>query len=195
VILPALGLVVAITIRYVYRGVSGLMDIATAELGVLCVAASYIVSAVGSFVVNYTWTAPADLHAKRQRTIAEQAQTIAALSAKLKEAKAPKRTPAEDHQFASAQEALKQIGKSGIAVLRHLHGVGSMTFGNMVPHLPPGMTPDATLDVLDKCWQQYCLVMREESRQGLNISYTYTISPGMQKALDELLFAGPPKRG
>ena len=97
VILPALGLVVAITIRYVYRGVSGLMDIATAELGVLCIAASYIVSAVGSFVVNYTWTAPADLHAKRQRTIAEQAQTIAALSAKFKEAKAPKRTPAEDN--------------------------------------------------------------------------------------------------
>lgn len=193
-ILPAVGLLVAITLRYVYRGASGLMDMATAELSVLCVAASYIVSVLGSFVVNYTWTAPADLHARRQRTILEQSQTIAVLSAQLEEAKAPKRTPAEEHQFALAKEALKQVGPSGIAVLQYLHGLGGMTFGNMVPYLPPGMTQDATLDVLNKCWQQHGLVIREESRQGLNVSYTYTISPGLQKALDELLFPRPRRR-
>jgi hypothetical protein len=185
----AMGLVLAIALRYAYRGAGGLMDVATAELSALCAVASYPVCVVGSLIFNYIWTAPAELHAKRQKTIAEQAQTIAALSAKLEKATSPKRTLAEEHQFASAQKALQQIGKSGVVVLRQLHGVGSMTFGAMAPALPEGMTRDATLEILNACWQKYGLVVRDESRQGIRPNYTYKIAPGMQKALDELLFA------
>lgn len=121
-------------------------------------------------------------------TIESQNQRIAVLSSDLTEAKRPKRTAAEEHHFAIAKDAITRIGPAGVEVLRHLYRVGQMRFGIMDPGLPMGISRDATLNVLISC-QHLGLVTREESRQGLNTSYIYKIAPGMEKALDELLFS------
>lgn len=168
------------------RGIHSVISLAEAmESGAL----GLLLSLSGTYLYSW-WKGAEALDAERGgqakqhlEIINSQKQQIEALSNK------PKRTPAEEHHFAQAKAALQRIGPDGIEVLRHLHRAGSMTFGNMAPPLPPGMTRDGVQQILNLCWQQHGLVTREESRHGLHIDYVYKIAQGMQKALDELLFS------
>jgi hypothetical protein len=70
------GLAIAVIIRAFWPTFKSFGGMSTALLALLCVVLGYIVSVLGSYVINYIWDAPAALHDEQRKEIADQATTI-----------------------------------------------------------------------------------------------------------------------
>ena len=130
---------------------------------------------------------------ERTAQLAAENAKVGDLEAKLSN---PQRTPAEQHDHDTAKEALKLTGGKGKAALRHLRKHGSLRFsyGTSSGPLPPGLNFNDTLWVYNHCASVGVVTCDEKYGSGEKI---FSISPKMERALEELLFTedGPTSVG
>jgi hypothetical protein len=96
-----------------------------------------------------------------------------------------KRTAAEQHDYATAKEALQLVGTKGLTAMRHIRRHGSLTFGTFPPVLPPGLNINDTLWAYNHCASEGLLTC------NMNLAKqerTFSVAPKMEKILDELLY-------
>lgn len=118
---------------------------------------------------------------ERDQKIISQEQTIQKFSEK------PKRSPVEEHHYATAKIALNRLGANGSALLRHLNLHGTLTFNQFAPPLPVGLSPEAAREILNRCVGEQLVTIRQNPNR-VSWDYVYEIAPGMKAALDELLY-------
>jgi hypothetical protein len=99
----------------------------------------------------------------------------------------PQRTPAKQHDYDTAKEAIEPLGEKGVTALRHLRRQGSahFSFQHSSAPLPPGMTFNDTLWVYEHCASKGLLTRNEKSGSG---DKTFAVSPKMSKILDDVLY-------
>lgn len=97
----------------------------------------------------------------------------------------PPKTAAEQHDYDTAKAALELTKEKGKIALRYLRSQGSLLFGTYNPSLPSGLTAQDALWVYNHCVSVGVVTQGGNARMG---ERTYSISPKMEKALDELLY-------
>lgn len=107
--------------------------ITAALYGLLTAGATYIVGWLGSFVWNFLFTAPGELHKEQQNTIKQQAAKIAEAERR------PQRTKADEQRLAHIHGTISKRGPKAAAVLRHLQKHGKLSVGFYTPPAPSGM--------------------------------------------------------
>jgi len=181
----------AVAIQVLYRGVGSMANV---EQTLVTGLVGLVVSMAGNCIIS-TWRGAKNLDAnlhdeikhrdgtisERENDIQEKERSIQAILQK------PKRTAAEEHHYALAIVALRELGPNGEAILRHLAIHGTLIFGNYNPQLPQGFNGGQTREILEMCVAKQLVTVRSE-RHPAGYDYIYEISAGMKTALDELLY-------
>jgi hypothetical protein len=97
----------------------------------------------------------------------------------------PLRSAAEQHEYDTVKGVLKVTGDKGIKALRHIRKHGSLTFGTFSPVLAPGLNAQEMQWVYNHAASEGVLTVGGKQELGERI---YSISPKMEKALDEALY-------
>jgi hypothetical protein len=97
----------------------------------------------------------------------------------------PSRSPAEQHDYELAKNALKLLKMKGLLALRHIRKQGSLTFGIYPPVLAAGLSREDHLWVYNHCAVEGILT---QGGSVMNNDRTFAVSPKMEKILDELLY-------
>lgn len=131
-----------------------------------------------------------DLHNEvqsREAVITMRDQAIKQRDEIINSLSAPKRTRAEQDDYDTVKRALKLVGTSGIAAVRHLRRQGSLSFnhGGCGGPLPPGQSMEQALWAYRHCASEG--VLSQEANFG-NTGSTFSIKPHMEKVLAEALY-------
>jgi hypothetical protein len=104
----------------------------------------------------------------------------------------PKRSAAEEQDYQKAKEALRLIGKPGIAAMRFLRDHGAVTAiwpGMPNPRIEPQLPSEITIGVALHAYHHCASVGIVTAKRNLGVSEeTFSINPRWEKILDELLF-------
>jgi hypothetical protein len=115
-------------------------------------------------------------------TIKTRDDTIRTLSDK------PKRSPAEQHEYEHARNALSKSGPKAIAVLKFLVRHGEQVFGMYNPaQLPDGINGEEMRRILDELAKDG-LMSRRDIQEVRNPHSIYDIPVSMKSILEELLY-------
>ena len=139
-----------------------------------------VVALIGTWVISVV-RATKLLDEEAQSCILGQNSRIIELEKK------PKRTPAEQHHYEIALEAIKKHGERGKSVLRHLRNYGELVYGFTGPQPPPGMNGNELKSVLSELTGSHVVTMSER-RSGSTTESVFRLAPGVQSAMDELLY-------
>jgi hypothetical protein len=133
------------------------------------------------FDARSTEAALSETIAEREGLIRQRDDTIRTLTER------PKRTPAEQHDYETAKECLRILGKTAVGALRYLRNQGTLTFnfGGCTTPLPAELKVHSALWVYNHCVSEGVVTCK--TNLG-NTEKTFAVSPKMQSALDELLF-------
>jgi len=79
-------------------------------------------------------------------------------------------------------------GDAGVAVLRHLRLHRRLLFSfTKAPPSPPGMTTETHREILNSLVKSNVVQMVPQTLPG-GYEYTYLLTPGLENAMDELLY-------
>ena len=98
----------------------------------------------------------------------------------------PPRSAAEQHDYDTVKDVLKVTGEKGLAALRHIRKHRSLKFGIYPPVLAPGLKVEDMIWVYNHAASEGVLTA-DNGKVGTG-ERTFSISPKMEKVLDELLF-------
>ena len=116
----------------------------------------------------------------KEQLIRQRDQSISAM------AEEPRRTPAEQHNYDKLKRMLEIYKETGIAALRHIRNVGTLTFGGAgAVTLPAGLTVDKALWVYRGCAAEALLI--HVSSLGLS-QETFSVPENLGKIFDDALY-------
>jgi hypothetical protein len=138
------------------------------------------------WMLEYSWNlfvrAPAALDGERNKEIRALREEVRTLSDK------PKRSPADEHHYGIAKAVLEKHGLEAIKILSHIKTHGEITFSDWFDaRLPDGMDERAAKGLLEKLKLDH-IVDGEPEPDRTGTKTVWRITPGMNKALDELLY-------
>ncbi len=99
----------------------------------------------------------------------------------------PPRSAAEQHDYDTVKGVLKVTGAKGLAALRHIRKHGSLKFGTYPPVIAQGLKVEDMTWVYNHAASEGVLTVDDGGRIGAG-ERTFSISPKMEKVLDDLLF-------
>jgi uncharacterized membrane protein YccC len=136
---------------------------------------------VGTVVISFL-RSPRLLDQEAQSTIKRQASRIAELES-------PPRSASEQHHYDLAKAAIGKHGELAIKALRHLRLHDQVVFGLLQPTQPPeGMSLTSFRETLNALTGSHVVAATSKVVSPGNIENVYRLSPGVEAAMDELLY-------
>ncbi len=161
-----------------FRQLRGLDTLSTALLVVLCAICGYVVSLLGSYLINYIWVVPAELHREQRAEIQRRDENILSLENAL--AKTAKLPPHEVRKESHVKMLIENATSQEMEVLASLANCDELYYEQVY-----AQHPREAVDSSVAKWQYKLIAVRIEA--GTQRTF-WSIVPGMKDALIRVLY-------